>query len=392
MENRLLSKFRELRDELREHFNSSPDKVTYDKAFKFSAVYSAIKVIAETIGQMSVSVYTINNNGDKIDDNGNILFTLLHNSPNKYQNSSDFHNTVIARALIFGNCYIEVARDRSMNVTGLHIITKSVEVKFNDKSKEIFYQIEGESKPRLSSDIIHIKNISLDGLKGASPIDELNETIGLGISQQDFANSFFKNGATVNGILTKDGTLTPEQATSMLDRWKKAFGNKNKKGNGTAVLDGSWKYQVIGTSPEQSQLLESRKFAILEIARIFRVPPHLIMEMSNATFSNIEHQSTEFVKYTLNPWIKKLEQEYKNKLFKEAEKNTKGVRFNVESLMRGDTQARSEYFVKAIQNGWMSPNEVRQLEGWNKREDGDIYLTPMNLTTNPNNQNNGKGN
>jgi HK97 family phage portal protein len=149
------------------------------------------------------------------------------------------------------------------------------------------------------------------------------------------------------------------------------------------VLDGGMEYQAISANAGQSQLLESRKFTVSEIARIYRVPPHMIQDLERSTNNNIEHQGLEFVVFTMIPWIVRFEQEYNDKLFKEKDKSEYFIRFNVQSLQRGDTVSRTQMYVQAIQNGWMSPNETRQMEGMNKREGGDIYLTPMNMTTKP---------
>jgi len=373
-------KIKEVRSAISELFGEkSASSVTVDSAMKIAAIYSCIKVISETIGQMSVTVYETTSGIRKPKPESPLQY-LLHDSPNQGMTSSVFQETLMVRALIYGNAYARIERKFSIP-TALHIITKPVKVSYVEKTSEIFYEIEGDKKKYPAYEIIHIKNISRDGILGISPIDELNEVIELGMSQQEFANSFFKNGATVNAILSKDGTLTREQSDSMVERWRKAFGNKMKKGNGTAVLDGGWKYQAIGNNPQDSQLMESRKFSIGEISRIFRVPLHMISELENATFSNIEAQGIEFSKYTISPWVRKIEQEYKSKLFLEKEKINMSAKFNIESLMRGDTAARTAMYVQAIQNGWMSPNEVRQLEGWNPRDGGDIYLTPLNMLT-----------
>jgi len=228
---------------------------------------------------------------------------------------------------------------------------------------------------------------------GKSPLKVHAEAVGLGLAEQEFAARYFANGAVVSGVITRPGTMDMTAAEKLRKSWNKVYGGL-KNSHRTAVLDAGMDYKQIGIDPEKSQLIESRKFSIQEISRIYRVPLHMISDLDKATNNNIEHQSLEFAKYTMMPWLRKIEQELNRKLFKTKDVGITYVRFNVESLMRGDIKSRAEFYVKMIQNGVMSPNETRQLEGMNKREGGDIYLTPMNLTTNPENitnpDNNGK--
>lgn len=368
--------------------STSGAMVTPSKAIEYAAIYACIKVISETIGQLSIDIFKKTKDGRETDTNNSLTY-ILHNKPNKLMTSSVFHRTMIIKVLLNGNAYAKIIRDKFMNVIELQIITKQVTVELNESTQDLFYTIENEKRKYKSFEILHFKGMTTNGYLGISPIETLKNTIGLGISEQEFATRFFSNGATVAAILTKDGSLTAEQSEKMSLNWKKAF-SKVSNSNKTAVLDGTWKYQQIGVDPEKGQLLNSRKFSVVEISRIYRVPLHMIGDLDRSTNNNIEFQGTEFAKYTIMPYVKDIEQEYEDKLFKESEKKDGVIRFNIESLMRGDISARSDYYVKMINNGVVSPNEVRQLEGMNKREGGDIYLTQLNMTTDPNQSNNSK--
>jgi HK97 family phage portal protein len=361
--------------------------VTPENALSFSAVYACIKVISETVSQISIDVYKLIPQGRQTDYN-NPLQYVIHTAPNETMTSSTFHQALLVNVLGHGNGYARIIRNNKRIVTELLLLDpRKVTPKISADGKSLFYKIKGIAKELSSDDIIHIPALSFDGVLGKSPLAVHAQAVGLGLAEQEFAARYFKNGAVVSGVITRPGTMEMDAAEKLRKSWNQIYGSLTNA-HRTAVLDAGMDYKQIGNDPEKSQLVLSRKFSIKEIARIYRVPPHMIADLEDATNNNIEHQSLEFAKYTLMPWIRKIEQEYNRKLFKTADRGKYITRFNVESLMRGDTQARAEYYVKAIQNGWMSPNEVRQLEGLNKRDGGDIYLTPLNMTTNP--ENNGK--
>ena len=192
--------------------------------------------------------------------------------------------------------------------------------------------------------------LGFDGLVGYSPIAMAKNAIGLSIATEEYGARFFANGATPGGILEFPGTVkNPE---SIRESWNKGFSGNNA--HKVAILEEGMKYTPISISPEQAQFLETRKFQIDEIARIFRVPPHMVGDLEKSSFSNIEQQSLEFVKYTLEPWIIRWEQSLNRALLSETEKSDYFVKFNVDGLLRGDYQSRMNGYAIARQNGWMS--------------------------------------
>lgn len=203
--------------------------------------------------------------------------------------------------------------------------------------------------------------------------------IGLSIATEEYGAKFFANGATPGGILEYPGTV--KDPDRVRDSWNKGFSGRNS--HKVAILEEGMKYTPISISPNEAQFLETRKFQIDEIARIFRVPPHMVGDLEKSSFSNIEQQSLEFVKYTLEPWLMRWEQSINRALLSANEKSTYFVKFNVDGLLRGDYQSRMNGYATAKQNGWMSANDIRELENLDlipEEDGGDFYLINGNMT------------
>ena len=229
------------------------------------------------------------------------------------------------------------------------------------------------------SDVLHIPGLGFDGLVGYSPIAMAKNAIGLSIATEEYGAKFFANGATPGGLLEYPGTVKNPDA--IRESWNKGFSGSNS--HKVAILEEGMHYTPISISPEQAQFLETRKFQIDEIARIFRVPPHMVGDLEKSSFSNIEQQSLEFVKYTLEPWIVRWEQSLNRALLTDSEKAAYFVKFNVDGLLRGDYQSRMNGYATARQNGWMSANDIRELENLDRippELGGDLYLINGNMT------------
>ena len=229
-------------------------------------------------------------------------------------------------------------------------------------------------------DLLHIPGLGFDGLVGYSPIAMAKNSIGMAMACEEFGAKFFANGAAPGGVLEHPGIL--KDPARVRDSWNATFGGSSNA-NKVAVLEEGMKYTPISISPNEAQFLETRKFQIDEIARIFRVPPHMIGDLEKSTFSNIEQQSLEFVKYTLDPWVVRFEQAFQKALLLPDEKKTYFIKFNVDGLLRGDYQSRMNGYAIGRQNGWLSTNDIRRLEDMNplsKEEGGDLYLVNGNMT------------
>ncbi len=221
--------------------------------------------------------------------------------------------------------------------------------------------------------------LGFDGLVGYSPIAMAKNAIGLAIAAEEYGSKFYANGAAPSGVLEHPGTL--KDPARVRDSWQATFGGSTNS-HKVAVLEEGMKYTPISINPSEAQFLETRKFQINEIARIFRVPPHMIGDLEKATFSNIEQQSLEFVKYTLEPWLIRLEQAMFRALLTKDEKKQYFFKFNVDGLLRGDYQSRMNGYATARQNGWMSANDIRELENLDKIPEelgGDLYLINGNM-------------
>ena len=228
-------------------------------------------------------------------------------------------------------------------------------------------------------DVLHIPGLGFDGLVGYSPIAMAKNAIGMAIACEEYGAKFFANGAAPGGVLEHPGTIKDPQRVR--ESWQSTFGGSGNA-NKIAVLEEGMKYTPIGISPEQAQFLETRKFQINEIARIFRVPSHMVGDLEKSSFSNIEQQSLEFVKYTLDPWVIRWEQSIQRSLLSRDEKAAYFVKFNLEGLLRGDYQSRMNGYAIGRQNGWMSANDIRELENLDRipaEEGGDLYLINGNM-------------
>lgn len=349
-----------------------------DKALTLTAVWCAIRLLAESVSSLPISVYTKQKNGDKLEDTESPIYNLVKFKPNYYQNKITFFEFIMLSICTEGNSYVQIVRNNSGTPVQLICLDPSnVTVVVNNN--ELFYQVDGGAVLD-SSDMLHFKTITDDGVTGLSPIDQCAKALNWGVSLEEFGSTFFSNGAKPSSILQTDRALSD----TALQRLKTSFNSnygKLKNSNSTIVLEEGLTFKPISISPEQAQFLSSRQFSIEEVARIFNVPPHMLKDLSKSSFNNIEMQSQEFVTYTLMPYITRIEQEMNLKLFRTNELGKTFVEFNVNGLLRGDVKSRTEAYKTAITNGYMSINEVRQKENMNSIEGGDKHFMQMNMTT-----------
>lgn len=349
-----------------------------DKALTLTAVWCAIRLLAESVSSLPISVYTKQANGDKLEDTKSPIYKLVKFKPNYYQNKITFFEFIMLSICTEGNSYVQIVRNNSGTPVQLICLDPSnVTVVVNNN--ELFYQVDGGAVLD-SSDMLHFKTITDDGVTGLSPIDQCAKALNWGVSLETFGETFFSNGAKPSSILQTDRALSD----TALQRLKTSFNSnygKLKNSNSTIVLEEGLTFKPISISPEQAQFLSSRQFSIEEVARIFNCPPHMLKDLSKSSFNNIEMQSQEFVTYTLMPYITRIEQEMNLKLFRTNELGKTFVEFNVNGLLRGDVKSRTEAYKTAITNGYMSINEVRQKENMNSIEGGDKHFMQMNMTT-----------
>ena len=293
-----------------------------------------------------------------------------------------FRETLMGHLLLWGNAYAQIIRDGRGRVVGLYpLLPNKMIVNRNDQG-QLYYQYEKDGCLYILNrhEVLHIPGLGFDGLIGYSPIAMAKNAIGMAIATEEYGAKFFANGANPGGVLEHPGVV--KDPARIRESWNAVYqgsGNAHR----VAVLEEGMKFQSIGIPPEQAQFLETRKFQINEIARIFRIPPHMIGDLEKSSFSNIEQQSLEFVMYTLDPWVVRWEQAIQRALFSESEKRQFFVKFNVDGLLRGDYESRMNGYAVGRQNGWLSSNDIREMENLNRiSEDagGDLYLINGNMT------------
>ena len=369
--------------------SSSGKAVTERSAMQMTAVYSCVRILSEAVAGLPLHLYRYNESGGKEKAVDHPLYHLLHDEPNPEMSSFVFRETLMTHLLLWGNGYAQIIRNGRGEVIALYPLMPNKMTVDRDASGQLYYRyqhssdeadtMENSSVVLRPADVLHIPGLGFDGLVGYSPIAMAKNAIGLAIATEEFGAKFFANGATPGGILEHPGTVKdPER---IRESWNRAFSGSGNAGK-TAILEEGMKYTPISISPNEAQFLETRKFQINEIARIFRVPPHMVGDLEKSSFSNIEQQSLEFVKYTLDPWVVRWEQSIQRQLLNPDEKSRYFVKFNVEGLLRGDYQSRMQGYATARQNGWMSANDIRELEDLDRipaEDGGDLYLVNGNM-------------
>ncbi len=359
-------------------------------AMQTTAVYACVRILAEAVAGLPLHVYRYRPDGGKERVSQHPLYCILHDEPNPEMTSFVFRETLMSHLLLWGNAYAQVVRNGRGQVVALYpLLPHKMDVSRagNGELLYTYYRDADESglKPKggyvtlRKDEVLHIPGLGFDGLIGYSPIAMAKNAIGMALATEEYGATFFANGANPGGVLEHPGVIKDIQRVK--DSWNSAYQGSGKA-HRIAVLEEGMKFQAIGIPPEQAQFLETRKFQINEIARIFRIPPHMIGDLEKSSFSNIEQQSLEFVKYTLNPWVVRWEQALRQSLLLPSEKPRYFVRLNVDGLLRGDYQSRMTGYAVGIQNGFFSPNDVRQLEDLNLIPDedgGNVYVLNGNM-------------
>ena len=369
--------------------SSSGKVVTERSAMQMTAVYACVRILSEAIAGLPLHLYKYTSDGGKEKVINHPLYQLLHDEPNPEMSSFVFRETLMTHLLLWGNAYAQIIRNGKGDVIALYpLMPNRMRVDRDDKG-QLYYTYNRVYDEALKTksmtvvlkpyDVLHIPGLGFDGLVGYSPIAMAKNAIGLAIATEEYGAKFFANGAAPSGVLEHPSTLkNPEK---LREAWQSQFGG-SQNSNRIAVLEEGLKYTPISISPEQAQFLETRKFQINEIARIFRVPPHMVGDLEKSSFSNIEQQSLEFVKYTLDPWVVRWEQNLQRILLNPDEKKDYFFKFNVDGLLRGDYASRMTGYATARQNGWMSANDIRELENLDRiptELGGDLYLINGNM-------------
>lgn len=370
--------------------STSGKRVNERSAMQMTAVYSCVRILSEAVASLPLHFYKYGENGSKVKAVDHPLYMLLHDEPNPEMTSFVFRETLMTHLLLWGNAYAQIIRNGKGEIIALYPLMPDRMKVDRDEHGRLYYeyQVSSDDAPtnkgatvKLTPDeVMHIPGLGFDGLVGYSPIAMAKNAIGLAIAAEEYGSKFYANGAAPSGVLEHPGTL--KDPSKVRDSWSQTFGG-SANSHKVAVLEEGMKYTPISISPNEAQFLETRKFQIDEIARIFRVPPHMVGDLEKSSFSNIEQQSLEFVKYTLDPWVSRWEQNMARSLLTAEEKQNYFIKFNVDGLLRGDYQSRMNGYATARQNGWMSANDIRELENLDRipaELGGDLYLINGNMT------------
>lgn len=354
-------------------------------AMQTTAVYACVRILAEAVASLPLHVYEYQDDGGKKLVHDHPLYYLLHDEPNPEMTSFVFRETLMSHLLIWGNAYAQIIRDGAGRVLGLYpLLPDKMDVQRDDKGNIYYvYSRNSDENPMFkeygniklkAEDVLHISGLGFDGLIGYSPIAMAKNAVGMTLACEEYGASFFANGANPGGVLEHPGVL--KDPSKVRESWNSVYRGVNNA-HKIAVLEEGMKYQQIGIPPEEAQFLETRKFQINEIARLYRIPPHMVGDLDKSSFSNIEQQSLEFVKYTLDPWVIRWEQSLQKSLLLPGEKGKYFIKLNVDGLLRGDYQSRMNGYAVGRQNGWFSANDIREMENMNPisdEEGGNLYL------------------
>lgn len=358
--------------------SSAGININHDTALKFSAVFSAIRIRSENIASLPKSVVQQTGRTKKTLYSHPVT-RILTGRANSYMNAFtawEFLNSYVDG---WGNAYAVIERDAYGDPKCVWPVVPS-SVLVLKKNNKLYYQVSGEhSGTYFSDEMLHFKLFTRDGILGVDPITLMGQAIAVGIAAEKFNADFFQKGGHIKGVYETEQSLGDAEYERVVTHLSKA---KNYE---TPLLEYGIKYKQVAISPEAAQMIEQRTFTIQDIARIFNLPPHMLAENSRSTFSNIEHQDIQFVKYSIRPSVKRYESEIEDKLLFAGEKEVVDIKFNLDGLLRGDTATRSAFYHNAILDGWLNRNEVREIENLEAGPaELDKYLTPLNMTTETN--------
>lgn len=354
--------------------------VSTEGALRFSAVFAAVRILSETVASLPLIIYERLAHGRRRATDF-YLYPLLHDAPNDLMTAFEFRETIQGHVSLWGNGYAEIEYGPDGRIHALWPLRpdRMLRSTIVDGRRMYEYQLPNGSTVWLSGDRVwHLRGLGGDGYTGYSPIGLHRRSVELGLAAQEFGARFFGNDARPGGVLEHPGRLSEEAHANLRQSWEEAHGGLSRS-HRVAILEEGLKFHEIGIPPEDAQYLQTRRHQVEEIARIFRIPPHMLADLERSTFSNIEHQSLEFMKYTMLPWFERWQQSIAHNLMLAAERRRYYAEFLTEAMLRGDTLSRYQAYAQARQNGWLSANEIRRLENMDPAPGGDTYLVPLNM-------------
>lgn len=357
--------------------------VNEDSAMQIAAVFAAVRILAESVASLPLKVYR-RDGRTRTAAPDHVLYGLLHDAGNDLMTAFQLREVWMVHMSLWGNSYSEIERNgrgQPVALWPIHPSRVQPVIDTSGRAPAVTYRItlpNGGQASVTSGNILHLKALGYDGVIGKSPIRLAREALGISMAAERYGAKFFGNDARPGMVLTHPAKLSDEAFDNLKNSWNSAHqgaGNAWK----VAILEEGMDAKTVGLPPEDAQFIETRKFQISEIARIFRVPPHLLADLDKATFSNIEQQSLEFVIHSLRPWLVRIEQEINRQLLQPSERGTYYAEHTVDGLLRGDIKSRNEAYAIGRNWGWLSANDIREMENLNPVDDGDVYLQPLNM-------------
>jgi HK97 family phage portal protein len=354
--------------------------VTPESALALTAVQACVTLLGESVGQLPCELFRRKGEGKREQARDHKLYRVIAWEPNKWQTPIEYREQSQLRAGLNGNSYSEIERDVDGTPTALHPIEGIVTV-YKGSDRMPYYSIDGG--PLLPQRMIHhVRWAGLNSYVGLSPVMLHANAIGHAQAIQQYAGKSFLNGTALSGVIERPREAAPIKDQTVIDRitdrWQQMYGGAGNAKR-VAMLQEGMTFRALSMTNVDAELIPALKLTSLDIARIYKVPPHMIGELDKATFSNIEHQAIQFVIYTLLPWIKRHEQAMMRDLLLPSERAEYYIEFNVSGLLRGDQKSRYEAYAIARQWGWLSVNDIRRLENLPPVTGGDTYLQPLNM-------------
>jgi len=352
--------------------------VNNQSALNITALYAGIRIISENIASFPKYIKRLTSDG-WVNDTKHPAFQLINQRPNSYTNKFDFWNCIITWLVGWGNAYAIIKWGPGGVPEALYQVHPSC-VRITMVNGEKWYQVTQmdhnltwQNGIYKDYQMLHFMLLTLDGIKGENPIIRNAMALGKSMATEKFASEFYEKGGQIKGIMETDGHFDDDTYLAWMKHYKNSARNFD-----VPLLEYGVKYKALAVDPVAAQLIQSELFSVQDVCRILNLPPHLLAELSHATYSNIEEQNTQFVQLSLRPSVKRVEVEADTKLFIGDDSGKYAIKFSLDGLMRGNTQARSAYYHNAILDGYMTPNEVRALEGMERADGLDTFLRPLN--------------
>lgn len=348
-----------------------------DKSMLLSTVYRCVDVIGDSVAQLPLEPYKIDENGYKRKYKEHSTYYLLNKEPNPVMSRFTFMKTLITSVLLNGNGYSYIERDNKGDAVQLKLIPSELVTVINTMDK-ISYNVVGMGNVE-ACNMIHILNFSYDGINGISTLQHARNTLGLATDSEAHASGFFKGGANLAGIIKVNSSLTPKQQQDIKNSWQQTFSPVTGTPNGVAVLQGNMDFQAITVNPSDAQLLETRQFNVIDICRFFGVSPVKAFDLSKSSYSTVEATQLAFLTDTLSPLLEKIELEFERKLYKPSERDNIDVRFDTSVLLRADKSSLATYYQTLFNIGVVSPNEIRRELDLPAVDGGENHFVQVNL-------------